>query len=73
MTVRRFAERRKWPLTRIEARLTAESAAGKFERIDVELVLEGELTAEQRARLFELAEHCTISKTLKAGVPITMR
>ena len=73
MTARQFAERRKWPLTGIRARLVAENAGGKYGKIDVELTLEGDLTDEQRQRLRDVAERCLVSKTLAAGVPIVLR
>jgi putative redox protein len=73
MTVRRFAERRKWPLERAEARLVAHSADHTWSAVDVVLTLDGPLDAEQRERLLALAEKCTISKALKSGVPVALR
>ena len=73
MTVRRYAERRKWPLERVEARLVAHSADHTWSAVDVVLTLDGPLDAEQRERLLALAEKCTISKALKSGLPVLLK
>ncbi len=75
MTVRMYAEHKKWPLERVAVRLghrkihaadceTCETKEGKIDRIDAELELTGPLDADQRARLLEVAEKCPVHRTL---------
>jgi putative redox protein len=72
MTVRRFAERKGWPVTGMQARMTLASTGVTFTAIDVELIIEGDLDPEQRARLHEVAKVCPVSKALAPGLPITL-
>jgi len=71
LTVRLYAERRQWPLDRIEARLTREPAQGKIATIALELILGGDLDDEQTARLRDIASRCPVHRTLTDGVQIT--
>ena len=71
MTVRLYAERKQWPLDRIEVRLSRDAGAGKIAAIALELMLGGGLSDEQRARLSEIAGRCPIHQTLMEGVRIT--
>ena len=71
LTVRLYAERKQWPLHRIEARLTREPEQGKISSIALELILGGDLDDEQRARLAQIAERCPVHRTLTEGVRIT--
>ena len=73
MTVRRFAERRQWAIEKMEARLVLHEAAGAITAVDVELVIEGDLDAEQRERLHEVATTCRVSKALSGAVPVNLR
>jgi putative redox protein len=73
MTVRSYADRKGWALDQIEvrvrhaARRTEGAAKDVFSR-DISLI--GDLSREERARLFEIAERCPVSRTLAAGVDI---
>ena len=71
LNVRRFAERRQWPMGRLEARLGATEAQGRIVAIDAELVLEGAFDDAQLAALREAAESCRISRAL--SVPVSLR
>jgi putative redox protein len=71
LTVRLYAERKGWPVDRIETRLTRDAGEGKIASIDLELLLGGDLTDEQRQRLSEIASRCPIHRTLTEGVTIT--
>ena len=73
MTVRRFAERRQWPLEGVQARCAVETAEGRMAAIAVELVLKGPLDDEQRQKLQEVARGCPVSRAVGAGLPITVR
>ena len=69
--VRRVAERRQWPLGRLEARLGATEAQGRITEIDAELILDGVFDEAQLASLREAAESCRISRAL--SVPVSLR
>jgi uncharacterized OsmC-like protein len=75
MTLRMYADRKNWPLEHITVELThnrvhsddarnCESAPCMLDRIERRIQLDGPLTAEQRARLLELAEKCPVHRTL---------
>lgn len=70
MTLRMYAERKKWPLDNVIVTLRHTRDANKqsvFER-DIQLI--GELDAEQRERLLEIADRCPVHKTLDHGATI---
>jgi uncharacterized OsmC-like protein len=81
MTLRLYADRKQLPLTRTEVRLRheriyatdcaeCETKAGMIDRIERAITLEGDLNAEQRARLMEIADKCPVHRTLKSEVDI---
>ena len=73
LTVRLYAERKGWPVDRIETHLTRDAGQGKISSIDLELLLGGDLSDDQRQRLGEIASRCPIHRTLTEGVIITHR
>lgn len=75
MTMRMYADRKKWPLEHVAVRLThdkvhahdcaaCETEVGKVDVINRELVIEGPLDDEQRAKLLEIADKCPVHRTL---------
>ena len=42
-----------------------------LDRIDTEVKLEGELSAEQRARLIDIGQKCPVHHTLTSGINVT--
>jgi putative redox protein len=70
LTVRLYAERKQWPLDRIEAKLTRDPPQGRIQTIALELILGGALDDEQRQRLMEIAERCPVHRTLTETVRI---
>jgi putative redox protein len=72
MTLRLYAERKAWPLNSVVVRVVHRrdglDARDRFAR---EVVLEGPLSPEQRARLKEIAEKCPVHRTLERGSEIT--
>lgn len=70
MTVKMYADRKAWPLTGVEVRLNGRSGDNGF-AIERSLSLSGDLSAEQRARLVEIAEKCPVAKTLRGTIEIT--
>jgi uncharacterized OsmC-like protein/alpha/beta superfamily hydrolase len=84
MTIRLYADLKKLPLRHVSVRLThdkihatdcenCETKEGKIDRIDREVTLEGDLTAEQRARLMEIADKCPVHRTLTSEIDIRTR
>jgi uncharacterized OsmC-like protein/alpha-beta hydrolase superfamily lysophospholipase len=81
MTIRLYADLKKIPLKRTQVRLRhekiyavdcveCETKEGKIDRIDRAITFEGDLTAEQRSRLMEIADKCPVHRTLTSEVNI---
>jgi putative redox protein len=70
MTVKVYAERKGWPLRHLRVKLNGGSGDSGFV-ITRELMLEGELDAEQRQRLLDIADKCPVHKTLSGRIAIT--
>jgi putative redox protein len=81
MTIRLYADLKQIPLARTQVRLRhekiyaadcadCETKEGKIDHIDRTIAFEGDLTAEQRARLLEIADKCPVHRTLKSEVDI---
>jgi putative redox protein len=49
---------------------TCETKVGILDRIERELELAGPLTAEQRAKLLQIAESCPVHRTLNSQINI---
>jgi putative redox protein len=84
MTLRMYAERKGWPLARAGVRLRhekihardcaeCETGEGRVDRIQREIRLEGDLDAEQRRRLLEIADRCPVHRTLTSETRIESR
>ena len=72
-TVRLYAERRQWPVDRIEVRATREPASGRIASIETELILGGALDDEQQKRLLEISARCPVTQTLAGTVELRHR
>jgi putative redox protein len=70
MTLKVYAERKGWPLKDVQVTLNGTHADGRF-LITRQVELSGELDAEQRQRLLEIADKCPVHKTLTGEVAIT--
>jgi len=81
MTITMYARRKQWPLTGIRVQLShakvwaqdcahCDTREGRLDRIDRRIHLEGELTADQRTRLVEIAEKCPVHRTLSSQMHI---
>ncbi len=81
MTLRIYAERKGWPLDRVEVQLThekihardcadCETREGRIDRIDRRLTLLGPLDPEQRQKLLEISAKCPVHRTLTGEIKI---
>ena len=70
ITLRMYAERKRWPLRglHVDVRFEWKGGEGTIARV---LSFEGELNNDQRARLADIAERTPVTLTLKQGVVIT--
>lgn len=84
MTLRMYADRKKWPLKNIIVHLEhgkvhfedSKEEEGKPNMIDHiirEIELEGDLTEEQKQKLLEIANKCPVHKTLHSEISIDTR
>ena len=70
ITLKMYAQRKGWPLADVRVTLSIETGA-EGSTIDRRVVLEGELSDEQRERLLQIANACPVHKVLTH--PITIR
>lgn len=84
MTVALYARRKGWPLQEVAVQLRhskihavdcaeCETKDGRIDRIETDLQLAGDLTAEQRSRLVEIAQRCPVHRTLTSEIDIRTR
>ena len=83
MTVTLYARRKGWPLERVRVRLRQRRVHAKdcaecgsdsadfIHHIERAVELEGDLSAEQRARLQEIAHRCPVHRTLTSEIAVT--
>ena len=69
MTLRMYANRKKWPLEEVKVFLNQASEGGTF-KIYRALKFGGLLTTEQKERLVEIADKCPVHKTLSGDMEI---
>jgi putative redox protein len=69
MTVKMYAERKGWPLTSVEVKLS-QAKENDVHVIKRHVHFEGALDAEQRTRLLEIANKCPVHKTLTGQIRI---
>jgi len=81
ITMRMYADRKEWPLESAQVGLRherihakdcedCETKEGRVDRIHVEILLEGDLTDEQRQRIIEISEKCPVHQTLMSETKI---
>ena len=82
MTIRLYADFKKIPLDNVSVRLshgkihakdceTCDTKTSTVDHIDRAITLEGNLDAEQRRKLMEIADKCPVHKTLESKIEIT--
>jgi putative redox protein len=81
MTMRLYADRKSMPLDRVTVTLKhnkihavdcaeCETKAGMLDQIDLLIAMEGDLDAEQRKKLMEIADKCPVHRTLTSEIHI---
>jgi len=81
MTIRMYARQKQWPLARVRVSLEhdkihaqdcadCETKAGKVDRIERRIRLDGELDEAQRAKLMEIADKCPVHRTLHSEIVV---
>jgi putative redox protein len=81
MTLRIYADRKKWPLERARISLRhrkvhaqdcvdCDHKATRMDVVDRVITLDGALTAEQRTKLLEIAERCPVHQTLQSRIQV---
>ncbi|HJZ76106.1 MAG TPA: OsmC family protein [Vicinamibacterales bacterium] len=84
MTITMYARRKQWPVTRIRVELShakvwtqdcahCDTREGRLDRVHRSIQLEGDLSADQRRRLIEIAEKCPVHRTLASTMDIVTR
>jgi putative redox protein len=84
MTISLYARSKGWPLENVTVSLhhskihatdcaECETKVGKIDRIEREIHLAGNLTAEQRAKLMEIADRCPVHQTLTSEINVKTR
>jgi putative redox protein len=71
MTLRLYAERKGWPLTRVQVSVLHHRASlDARDLFDRTISLEGPLDDAQRAQLLAIAERCPVHRTLDRGADV---
>jgi uncharacterized OsmC-like protein/alpha/beta superfamily hydrolase len=81
MTLRMYADRKKWPLIGVTVRLRhtkihaadcadCETETGRVDQIERELTLHGDLDPTQRDRLVAIADRCPVHRTLHGEIKV---
>jgi len=82
MTLRMYADRKKWPLKEINIHLKQQKVHANdcrecpdsndmLDHIDREVELVGNLDDTQRQRLLEIADKCPVHRTLQTGITVS--
>lgn len=72
ITAKMYAKRKEWPLESVSVRVRHDHRAGadsgeKAHFFDIQITLTGDLTDEQRQRIYEIANRCPVHKILESG------
>lgn len=77
ITLRMYAERKGWPVTRIAVEVSHEqvrtqgaTATERVDRFRRTIDIDGDLTDEQRAAMLSIANRCPVHRTLSRGSEI---
>ena len=81
ITLRMYADRKGWALERVTVRLRQARSHARdcadcptkhvgLNQVERELELDGDLTADQRERLLQIADRCPVGQTLQRGIQV---
>ncbi len=81
MTLQMYAKRKEWPLESVDVSLKhdkihakdckdCEEKTGKIDQITREIKITGDLSAEQREKLLEIADKCPVHRTLEGEIKV---
>ena len=74
MTIRLYANHKGWPLRHVETAVRhSRTGLNARDRFDLDISLEGNLDAGQRARILEIAERCPVHLTLTRGSEVAAK
>ena len=76
MTLRMYAERKKWDVGKITVNVIQKeqlTSNGVVKSLVEEISFEKEITEEQRIKLLEMAGKCPVAKMVKGETPITSK
>ncbi len=75
MTMRMYADRKKWPVRDITVHLRHSKKPGEdgkpVDHIHRDIQMDGDLTDEQRTRMLQIADRCPVHRTLHSTVVVT--
>jgi len=69
ITLRMYAQRKGWPLARVRMKLSLDNGRDG-PTIDRQIMLDGDLSGEQRERLLQIANACPVHKLLAGPIAI---
>jgi putative redox protein len=69
MTLKVYAERKGWPIRDVQVRLNGTTADGRLV-ITRQVAIDGDLDADQRQRLIDIADKCPVHKSLSNPITI---
>ncbi len=73
ITMRMYADRKKWPLEHIEVEVNYKKAGNTYGERDIfhrKIVITGDLDETQRTRLYGIAENCPVHNILEANAEV---